>query len=320
MSDQPNISIVTVLNNITDLYKLIEYHWNTIDYPKDKLEWIIVDNSKEKDSNKVPSIENILYLHVDTSEFIDKINFEGDEDKILWNYYKKLGNLPIGFLRDYAVGCTQHNYILHYDIDTIYNPKTIQRKMRKLKESKLECIYCKCMLGYDIYAKKLYKLENEYGGYASTLFHTKEFWNRGGFKWSDIDNEAYYFHYNKGLDRNMDNYYDSIKILSIENIHKYKPININLENIEIKVPDIVNSITINNHPLCTILDDLFYDKSINVLGINSELIEGFKNEKWNSYNIQVEKKSKEKKIIKQIKSLQLDFINICFLNVNYPIW
>lgn len=320
MSEQPNISIVTVLNNTTDLYKLIEHHWNTIDYPKDKLEWIIVDNSRENDSNKIPAIENVLYLHVDTQEFIDKMKFDGDEEKVLWNYYKKLGKLPIGFLRDYAVGCTQHEYILHYDIDTIYTPKTLSRKLRKLRDNKLECIYCKCMLGYDIYAKELYKLENEHGGFSSTLFHTRDFWKRGGFKWSDIDNEAYNFHYNKGLDRNMENYYDSIKILSIDNIHKYKPININLENMDIKIPDIVNSITINNHPLSTLLNDLFYGLCINVLGINSEIIEGFKNEKWSNYNIIVEKKSKEKIIIKQISSLKLDTINICFLNLTHPIW
>ena len=206
MSDKPNISIVTILNDIPDLYKLIEYHWETIDYPKEKLEWIIIDNSRENNSDKIPTLsENIIYIHVNTDEFIDKINFDRDDEKILWNYYKRLGYLPIGFLRDYAVGCTQYDYILHYDIDTIYNPKTLLRKLRTLKNNKLECIYCKCMLGYDIYEKGLYKLENEHSGYASTLFHTRDFWKRSGFKWTDIDNEAYNFHYNKGLDRNMDN-------------------------------------------------------------------------------------------------------------------
>lgn len=321
MSDKPSVSIVTILNDIPDLYKLIEYHWNTIDYPKDKLEWIIIDNSKINDSNKIKSISpNILYIHVDSNEYIEKINFENDNEKILWNYHKKLGSLPIGFLRDYAVGCTEHDYILHYDIDTIYNPRTLSRKIRTLKDNKLECVYCKCMLGYDIYAKTLYKLENEHSGYASTLFHTKEFWKRGGFKWSDIDNEAYHFHYNKGVDRNMDNYYDSIKILSIDNIHKYRPINIDLTNIEIKIPDIINDITINKHPLYGQLNNLFYNKKINILGINSEIIQGFKDENWTDYNIQIEKKTKEKVILKKIQSLKLEEINICFLNINYPIW
>jgi len=321
MSDKPSVSIVTILNDIPDLYKLIEYHWNTIDYPKDKLEWIIIDNSKINDSNKIKSISpNILYIHVDSNEYIEKINFENDNEKILWNYHKKLGSLPIGFLRDYAVGCTEHDYILHYDIDTIYNPKTLLRKLRTLKNNKLECIYCKCMLGYDIYEKGLYKLENEHSGYASTLFHTRDFWKRSGFKWTDIDNEAYNFHYNKGLDRNMDNYYDSIKLLSIDNIHKYSPINIKLDNIDTNIPDIVNNIVINKHPLSKLLNDFFYDKCINVLGINSEIIQGFKNDKWNTTNISIEKKSKEKVILKKIKSLEIDTINICFININYPIW
>lgn len=320
MSDKENISIVTILNDVNDLNKLIEYHWNTIDYPKDKLEWIIVDNSKINDSDKIPSNEKILYLHVNSDEFIEKIKFDGDDDKIVWKYYKKLGKLPIGFLRDYAVGCTENNYILHYDIDTIYNPNTLLRKIRKLKENKLECIYCKNMLGYDIYAKTLYKLENEHGGFPSTLFHTRDFWERGGFKWSDIDNEAYNFHYNKGLDRNMDNYYDTIKILSIDNIHRYKPININLENMDIKIPDVINNITINNHPLYSIFENIYHNIPINVLGINSEIINGFINNKWNKYSIKIEKKTKEKVIINQIKNLKIDNINILFLNSKYPIW
>ena len=212
MSDQPNISIVTILNDIPDLYKLIEYHWETIDYPKEKLEWIIIDNSRENNSDKIPTLsENIIYIHVNTDEFIDKINFDRDDEKILWNYYKRLGYLPIGFLRDYAVGCTQYDYILHYDIDTIYNPKTLLRKLRTLKNNKLECIYCKCMLGYDIYEKGLYKLENEHSGYASTLFHTRDFWKRSGFKWTDIDNEAYNFLLNRF-------YYPSPRIMECNEI------------------------------------------------------------------------------------------------------
>ena len=42
--------------------------------------------------------------------------------------------LPNGFKRDYAVGLTGHDYIFHIDIDTIYQPKAIQRKLRFLKE------------------------------------------------------------------------------------------------------------------------------------------------------------------------------------------
>ena len=35
------------------------------------------------------------------------------------------------------------------------------------------------MLAYDIYGKQLYKVDNNAIGYESTLFHTKEYWNKG---------------------------------------------------------------------------------------------------------------------------------------------
>ena len=56
-------------------------------------------------------------------------------------------------MRDYAVGLSSNDYILHVDFDTIYAPKTIKKKLKFLKDNKLECVYCKNMLAYDIYGR-----------------------------------------------------------------------------------------------------------------------------------------------------------------------
>ena len=37
MSEQPNISLVTILHDNKEFYPLFQYHWETFDYPKDKL-------------------------------------------------------------------------------------------------------------------------------------------------------------------------------------------------------------------------------------------------------------------------------------------
>ena len=42
-----------------------------------------------------------------------------------------------------------------------------------------------------------------------------------GFQWSDIKDECINFYYNKSNHRKLDNYYDSIKILSVHNLNKY---------------------------------------------------------------------------------------------------
>ena len=319
MSDLPNISLVTILHDWTQFYILFQHHWDTLDYPKDKLEWIIIDDSKKNNSDKIPLHENILYMQINPDEYLNKIDFPNDDEKNIWNYFNKMKILTNGFKRDYAVGLTSHDYIFHIDIDTIYQPNAIKRKLRFLKDNKLECVYCKSMLCYDIYSKEIYKTENKIAGYESTLFHTKNFWKKSGFKWEDITSEAVSFYYNKGMDRKMDNYYDTIKILSVHNMNQYKPVKITLENMKIKIPEIVNDITIQDHPIKYNLNDLFHNQKINVLGINSEIINILKNENWETTNIQYDKKQKEKKLVHQIKSTNVDF-DLCFLNVKFPIW
>ena len=57
----------------------------------------------------------------------------------------------------------------------------------------------------------------------------------------------------------MDNYYDTIKLLSLHNINIYKPIKITLENKIIKIPEIIKDIKVNTYPIQGILFDLFYE-------------------------------------------------------------
>ena len=113
------------------------------------------------------------------------------------------------------------------------------------------------MLAYDIHGKGLYKIENKTDGYESTLFHTKSFWEKSGFKWNDVYSEAVSFYYGKGLERCMDNFYDTIKLLSIHNINKYKPVKVELENMNITIPDIVHKLNISSHPISQTLYDIF---------------------------------------------------------------
>ena len=44
----------------------LSYHWDTLDYPKDKLEWIIVDDSKVDNSDNNTVDDNILYIQVNS--------------------------------------------------------------------------------------------------------------------------------------------------------------------------------------------------------------------------------------------------------------
>ena len=319
MSDLPSVSLVSLVRDWPQFHSLVKYHWEHLDYPKNKLEWILIDDSNTDYSDNFPLDERILYIRISPKDYLEKIEFPKDDSKQLWKYQEKINQLPDGFKRDYAVGLTSHDYIFHLDLDTYYQPKAIKRKLSFLQNNKLECVYCKSMLSYDIYGKKLYKIENPYHGYESTLFHTKKFWERGGFNWSDLQGEAVGFYYNKGLDRTMDNYYDTIKILSVHNIHRYQPKSVTLNNLEITIPDEIQSLVINKHPLQYELNDLFQETPIDVLSINSEMTSSIANDSWNIQTISTNGKIKEKHIIKEIKGLDTNF-DLCILNSKNPVW
>ena len=197
----PNVSIVVLMDENTELLPIFLNNYHILDYPKDKLEWIIIDDSEKSNMDLFPLEENLIYIHMDNcKEYLEKISFkEKDEEmnKFLKDYFLKTNTLPNGFKRDFGVGLTENEYILHLDFDSHYDPKVLKRKLKFLKKSKLECIYCDSMLCYDIYGKKLYKTERKFG-YESTLFHTKEFWKKSGFQWFENMNEAISFYHNKG--------------------------------------------------------------------------------------------------------------------------
>jgi hypothetical protein len=73
----PGLSIVTPVNNLKDIFKICVLNYTSSKYPKDKLEWVIVDDSDEGEEveSLLPSKENrdrfnIKYIRLDepTSE------------------------------------------------------------------------------------------------------------------------------------------------------------------------------------------------------------------------------------------------------------
>ena len=321
------ISIVTILHGekefvplILDNYKNFIDKNNHTNYLQD-LELIIVDDGSENLCEYFADIDNCIYLHLnsdDKEKFIKQIE-DGykQPNKSLLLYEKKRKRLPLGFLRDYGCGMSNYDYIFHMNMDCIYNPKSIERKINLLKKVNAECIFCDTTLAYDIYGKELYKTESPAKIYESTLFHTREFWNRKGFQWSDTQYEGKYFHYNNGIDRRMDNYYDTIQILSIHNLNKYKPVKVTLDGINIKIPDIVSDIEIKEHPFKKYINDLF-DNKINILGLESEFLDNIDyDNNWiiNNYK----EKWKQTKLAKEIKKIDSSF-NVLLYCSKYPTW
>ena len=320
------ISIITILHGEQEFIPLIKDNYQKLCNPENhknysqELELIIVDDGKENLIQEFLDLDNCIYLHLkqdDISEFMDQIE-EGykQPNKIGLQYQRKCKTLPNGFKRDYGCGMSSHDYILHMNMDCIYNKKTIERKIEFLKRTGAECVYCDTSLAYDIYGKELYKTISPFKIHESTLFHTREFWKRKGFQWSDIENEGKQFHYNNGIDRKMDNFYDTIQILSVHNFNQHKPIKVTIENMKIDIPELISEINIDEHPFVKYINDIF-DDSIHLLGIESEFLDNISKESWNTHNIN--DKWKQTKLAKIVKDVRSDF-NVLLYGSKHPAW
>jgi len=177
------------------------------------------------------------------------------------------------------------------------------------------------MLCHNIYNKELYKTESPYKIYEGTLCHTRDFWKRRGFQWSDIEMEGKYFHYNNGNDRKLDNYYDTIQLLSIHNLNMYKPVQVTLDNIEIKIPEIVSTLEINTHPFVKTMDDLYGSEPTTLMGINSDFLENMQEDHsrdtWVTHNIT--EKWKQKKLPGLVMNHGQTF-NVLMYGSKHPTW
>ena len=321
------VSIITILHGEEEFIPLIKDNYNNFlnkvnhtNYLQD-LELVVVDDGKQNLIKEFCDLENILYLHLNEEE-VEKYNKEiidnyKQPNKSLLYYEKKRGRLPDGFLRDYGCGMSSHDNIFHMNMDCIYNPKSIERKINFMKRVGAECVFCDTTLAYDMYGKELYKTESPFKIYESTLFHTREFWKRRGFQWSDTTNEGKAFHYDNGIDRKMDNYYDTIQLLGIHNINQYKPVKVSIDGLNIKIPDIVSEINIIDHPFKKYINELFSDE-ISILGLESEFLANVENDDhWNTHNIT--EKWKQTKLSKMVKNISDNF-NVFLYSSKHPAW
>tara|TARA_Y100000389_G_scaffold67460_1_gene63760 strand:+ start:10722 stop:11858 length:1137 start_codon:yes stop_codon:yes gene_type:complete len=328
IEEQSCISVITLLRGEQEFIPLIKANFQEFNYPKDKLELVIIDDGKESLMEHFIDDERYLYLHLndkEINEFIGKIDFPNDKEGILKNYQTRIKRLPNGFKRDYGVGMSSNGYFFHMDYDTSYHKDAINRKLKFLKDKKVNCVYNSNILCHDFHSKdysKLYKSENPYHIYEATLFHTKQYWQNGGFKWSDISNEGRFFSDNHGQQRKMDNYYDSVKLLNIRNVQEYKPIALDLQKSEFTYEikkDVIDQIKIDINPIKDSVEELFSDISvIQVLGIHSDFIQSLEeNTKYNCHNIK--EKFKQTKLSKEIKQFNSEF-NVLLFGSKQPAW
>ena len=304
VTTRDKVSVITMLHGEVEFIPMILENMRRFKDTQE-LELIVVDDGSTSLAHEFTDIESCLYLHLNSQEcegFFAQIleGFKGPNKSPLY-YQRVIRTLPLGFKRDYGCGLSSHPYLFHMNADCVYDPKAIDRKLRFMKRVGAECVYNDAMLCYDIYNQKLYKTESVHKIYEATLCHTRDFWSRRGFQWSDVEYEGKYFHYNNGTDRKQDNYYDTIQLLSIHNMNKYRPVEVSLEGKDIAIPSMVADIKCETHPFVRTLHDIYGQRTISLLGINSEFLDNVQESTWNTYNLT--DKWKQTKLAKHVRTL-----------------
>lgn len=112
-ADLPSISVITLLYNRRAFVDLAMHNLLITDYPKDKIEWIVIedsDNTEEQASDKI-------------------INFGREAAPISVSYIPLQKKTTIGAKRNLAIEKAQHEIVLMMDDDDHYPPSSFRRRV-----------------------------------------------------------------------------------------------------------------------------------------------------------------------------------------------
>jgi hypothetical protein len=113
-ADCPPISIITLLHNRRKFVDLCFHNLMITDYPKDKIEWVVIEDSD--DVNEQAGDKILKFAHTCSPMNVSYIPLD-----------KK--NVPIGAMRNRAITKAQHDIILFMDDDDHYPPTSFSRRV-----------------------------------------------------------------------------------------------------------------------------------------------------------------------------------------------
>jgi hypothetical protein len=137
LSDEelPKISVVTLTYNRKKFLDLAFHNLLSTDYPKDKIEWVIVDDSDDP-----------------AEQASDKIIKFGRENAPMSMAYIPLAKRTIGRKRNVGIFRAEHPIILFMDDDDHYPPSSFRRRVSALLTHpwKPEAVVCSTIACYDL--------------------------------------------------------------------------------------------------------------------------------------------------------------------------
>lgn len=166
--DLPYVSIVTITKNRRSIFELPIRNFYEFEYPKDKLEWVIIDDGDDNLKSVLPVDKRIKYVrYTDISSLCQK--------------------------RDIGVQQSSYDIIAFMDDDDYYFPCSIYSRVALMMHYRRDCIGCTTLGIYDIVDDSSFLNVSSTISEASLAF-SKSFWKKRQFGTKDHNyGEAYVF-------------------------------------------------------------------------------------------------------------------------------
>jgi glycosyltransferase involved in cell wall biosynthesis len=153
--DLPFVSVITITKNRRSMFAIPLLNWSRIVYPKNRLEWVILEDGEDDLRDIIPSDNRIKYFRCE--------------------------NMGVGAKRNRSVKLATYNYIVHMDDDDFYFPTSLLAKIRVLKHYNKKCVYSHNIGVYDIPTKTSSIMERYKDVHELTMAYTKDFWESRKF-------------------------------------------------------------------------------------------------------------------------------------------
>jgi hypothetical protein len=134
--DCPPISIVTLLYNRRKFFDLACHNIMLSDYPKDKIEWVIVDDSDDPNES--------------VSDRVIQVGLRAAPLTLVYVPFER--KLPISEKRNIGVKRSKHDIVLFMDDDDHYPETSFRRRVAWLTKHpwKPQCVACTTIACYDL--------------------------------------------------------------------------------------------------------------------------------------------------------------------------
>jgi hypothetical protein len=163
----PNVSIITITKNRGMFSSLMLYNWINIKYPREKLEWIILDDS---DPNQLYNLSDYI-----------------PQDDPYIRYIKLNKSYTISEKRNMGVELSKYDFIVHMDDDDYYFSDHVLAKIRVLLHYNLQGVHSFPIGCYHLFDKTSYIFDKKNNNYdynqisEASIAYRKSYWLNNKF-------------------------------------------------------------------------------------------------------------------------------------------